>query len=319
MKNKRTGFFYHPACLEHDTGEGHPERPARLRAIIEHLTNVGLLDWLDVREPEPIALETIALVHPKSYIDFIARSCKEELTLLDSDTVVSKNSFLAARLAAGAVVDAVDKVSKGEWQNAFCAVRPPGHHAEVSEAMGFCLFNNVAIGAEWLRRNGKAERVLIIDWDVHHGNGTQNIFYERGDVFYFSVHQWPLYPGTGRAEETGSRAGAQATRNLLFPPRTSEEIYLERFCEATQEIFESFQPDFALISAGFDAHREDPLAQLQLTETGFAQMTDHVLGLAKRFCGARVVSVLEGGYNLNALARSVAAHVERMLAATSTT
>ncbi len=319
MNNKTTGFYYHPTCLEHDTGHGHPERPARLTTIMEHLTTSGLLERLEVCEPEPIALETIALVHPKSYIDYIARSCKDELTSLDSDTVVSKNSFLAARLAAGAVVDAVDKVIAGEWQNAFCAVRPPGHHAEVDQALGFCLFNNIAIAAEWLRRNARAERVLIIDWDVHHGNGTQNIFYERGDVFYFSAHQWPLYPGTGRAEETGSGAGAGTTRNLTFPPMTSEADYRERFCEATREIYESFQPDFTLLSAGFDAHHEDPLAQLKLTENGFAALTDHVLGLAQKYCGHRVVSLLEGGYNLNALARSVAAHLERMLAVTMKT
>ncbi len=319
MNKKRTGFYYHPSCLEHDTGHGHPERPARLTAIMEHLKSSGLLEKLDVYAPEPIALETIALVHPKSYIDYVARSCKDELTLWDSDTVVSKNSFLAARLAVGAIIAAVDKVSAGQWQNAFCAVRPPGHHAEVEQAMGFCLFNNVAIAAEWLRRNTRAERVLIIDWDVHHGNGTQNIFYDRGDVFYFSAHQWPLYPGTGRTEEAGRGAGLNATRNLLVPPLTSEEKYLERFCAATQEIFATFQPDFTLISAGFDAHREDPLAQLQLTENGFAALTDHVLGWAQRYCENRVVSVLEGGYNLNALAHSVAAHVECMLAATSRT
>ena len=314
MNKKRTGFYYHPACLEHDTGEGHPERPARLRAIVEHLTLSGLWDKLDVHEPEPCMLETLALVHPKSYIDYIARSCREELTLLDSDTVVSQNSFKAARLAAGAVVEAVEQVSAGKWQNAFCAIRPPGHHAEIEQAMGFCLFHNVAIGAEWLRRNARAERVLIIDWDVHHGNGTQNIFYERGDVFYFSAHQWPLYPGTGREEETGNGEGANATRNLLLSPFTSEEEYLARFCAVAREIYESFKPDFTLLSAGFDAHRDDPLAQLQLTETGFARLTDHVLALAEEYCGNRVVSVLEGGYNLNALAHAVAAHVERMLA-----
>ncbi|NUO82472.1 histone deacetylase, partial [candidate division KSB1 bacterium] len=234
-------------------------------------------------------------------------------------TVVSKNSFTAARLAVGAVVAAVEQVSLGKWQNAFCAIRPPGHHAEVEQAMGFCLFNNVAIAAEWLRRKQRAERVLIIDWDVHHGNGTQNIFYERGDVFYFSAHQWPLYPGTGRAEETGNGAGAGTTQNLPIPPLTSEAEYLERFCEATREIYESFQPEFTLISAGFDAHRDDPLAHLELTEAGFAALTDHVLSLSEKYCEHRVVSVLEGGYNLTALAQSVAAHLERILAAAKMT
>jgi len=319
MSKKRTGFYYHPACLEHDTGHGHPERPARLTAIMEHLTNAGMLDKLDVCEPEPIALETIALVHPPKYIDYVSRSCTDKLTPLDSDTVVSKNSFTAARLAVGAVVAAVEQVSLGKWQNAFCAIRPPGHHAEVEQAMGFCLFNNVAIAAEWLRRKQRAERVLIIDWDVHHGNGTQNIFYERGDVFYFSAHQWPLYPGTGRAEETGNGAGAGTTQNLPIPPLTSEAEYLERFCEATREIYESFQPEFTLISAGFDAHRDDPLAHLELTEAGFAALTDHVLSLSEKYCEHRVVSVLEGGYNLTALAQSVAAHLERILAAAKMT
>jgi acetoin utilization deacetylase AcuC-like enzyme len=228
--------------------------------------------------------------------------------------VVSQHSFAVAHLAASAAVAAVDQVSSGKWQNAFCAVRPPGHHAELDRAMGFCLFNNVAIAAEWLRHHHRAERVLIIDWDVHHGNGTQNIFYERGDVFYLSAHEWPLYPGTGRKDETGAGAGKGATLNVPIAPHTEAADYVSQFTAAVQEVFSAFRPDFTIISAGFDAHRDDPLAHLQLTETDFARMTTWVLQLAHEHCQDRVVSVLEGGYHLSALAHCVAAHLECMIA-----
>ena len=309
-----TGFYYHPDCLQHDTGAGHPERPARLTAVRDHLEAAGLLRQMEVCQPRPASRETLQLVHPQAYVDHIEKSCQSGFVWLDSDTVAGQHSFAAASLAAGAVVEAADKVSSGTWRNAFCAVRPPGHHAEVNCAMGFCLFNNAAIAAEWLRRQRRAERVLIIDWDVHHGNGTQNIFYHRGDVFYFSAHEWPLYPGTGGLEETGAGAGAGATRNLPIAPHTSAAEYERRFARAVQEIFASFQPDFTIVSAGFDAHREDPLAHLQLTEVNFAEMTALTLQLAREYCRDRVVSVLEGGYNLQALAQSVAAHLEVMIA-----
>jgi acetoin utilization deacetylase AcuC-like enzyme len=313
-KTLMTGFYYHPTFLRHDTGPGHPERPARLTAVREHLEATGLLQKLDHCEPPVLARELLELVHPPAYVDHIAKSCRADLALLDSDTVVSQQSFAAASLAVSAAVAAVDKVSSGKWQNAFCAVRPPGHHAEADRAMGFCLFNNVAIAAEWLRRNHRAERVLIIDWDVHHGNGTQDIFYHRGDVFYFSAHEWPLYPGTGNEDETGAGEGRGATRNLPIAPYTSAEEYESQFAEAVQEIFASFKPDFAIVSAGFDAHRDDPLAHLQLTEDQFTRMTALVLKLAHEYCQDQLVSVLEGGYHLNALAHCVAAHVECMIA-----
>jgi acetoin utilization deacetylase AcuC-like enzyme len=312
-----TGLFYHPTCLLHDPGPGHPERPDRLKAIRDHLEKTDLIRRVQLYEPEPAELETLAFVHPRDYIENIERrslSAGGGRVALDSDTLASQHSFAAARIAAGAAVEAVDKVSRGGLNNAFCAVRPPGHHAERATAMGFCLFNNVAIAAEWLIHNQRAEKILIIDWDVHHGNGTQDIFYERGDVFYLSLHQWPLYPGTGREDEKGERAGKGATLNIPLPPATPEQKYLDIFQKAVEETFTKFRPDFVLISAGFDAHRDDPLANLMLTEAAFGKMTEFVAESAKTFCGARLVSVLEGGYNLAALAGSVAAHVEELVA-----
>lgn len=312
-----TGFYYHSQFLKHDTGEGHPERTARLEAIMSHLNAAGVLAQVKIIEPKPAAIAAIANVHARDYIEWIKQSCSPPLCSLDADTVVSEHSFVAAQLAVGAAIDAVDQVSSGKLHNAFCAVRPPGHHAEISTAMGFCLFNNVAIAADWLLRNGRAEHVLIIDWDVHHGNGTQSIFYERGEVYFLSFHEWPLYPGTGRESETGIGAGLGATRNVTIAPYTAEANYLERFFAEVDEVYGKFKPDVVLISAGFDAHLHDPLAHLRLTESGFARMTEFVLQLAQVSCQGKVVSLLEGGYHLEGLARSVAAHVEKLHAASA--
>ena len=311
-----TGLFYHPTCLLHDNAPGHPECPERLKAIHEHLEKSDLLSKVQRFEPQPANIETLAFVHPRDYIESIERHCAaagNDRVRLDADTTVCKDSFAAARLAAGAAVEAVDKVSRGEVRNAFCAVRPPGHHAEAATAMGFCLFNNVAIAAECLVRAKRAEKVLIVDWDVHHGNGTQHIFYERGDIYYLSLHQWPLYPGTGREDETGEGRGREATRNVPLPPATTEQKYLDAFYKAAEEVFAKFKPDFLLLSAGFDAHRDDPLANQQLTEAGFGKMTKFTLALAESFCAGKLVSLLEGGYNFTALADSVVAHVEGLL------
>lgn len=308
-----TGFFSPPTCLLHNNGPGHPERPERLKAIQETLRKSGLSKQLKFLEPPAAERETLALIHPRDYIENIAEVCARTgngIAMLDSDTAVSQGSFTAAQLAAGAAVAAVERVSRGELTNAFCAVRPPGHHAERATAMGFCLFNNAAIAAEWLVREKRAEKILIIDWDVHHGNGTQDIFYERGDIFYLSLHQWPLYPGTGREDEIGEGHGHGATRNVPLPPATTEQKYLDTFYKTAEEVFKKFKPDFVLLSAGFDAHRDDPLANLQLTAKGFGSMTKFSLELAVSFCAGKAVSLLEGGYNLTALADSVVAHLE---------
>ncbi len=311
-----TGLFSHPTCLLHDNGPGHPERPDRLKSIHETLEKSGLATRLKFFEPAPAERELLAFIHPRDYIESIAEICSRVgngRARLDGDTSVSKDSFVAAQLAVGAAVEAVDQVSRGELANAFCAVRPPGHHAERAVAMGFCLFNNAAIAAEWLAREKRAEKVLIIDWDVHHGNGTQHLFYERGDIFYLSLHQWPLYPGTGREDEIGEGHGRGATRNVPLPPATTEQKYLDIFFKTTEDVFKKFKPDFLLLSAGFDAHRDDPLANQQLTAAGFGRMTKFARELAESFCAGKNVSLLEGGYNLTALADSVAAHVEALL------
>jgi len=309
-----TGFFYHPTFLLHDTGSGHPERPDRLRVILNHLQESKLLDRLEQFEPSPAEVDDLALVHPKAHIKSIEEACHRAPAALDSDTIVSTAaSYDTARLAAGAAIQACELVATGNLFNAFCAVRPPGHHAEPEQAMGFCLFSNVAIAASWLRSRQLAERVLIVDWDVHHGNGTQAATYDRGDIFFLSFHQWPLYPGTGRPEERGRGEGVEKNLNITFAPDTSEADYLEKFSSTVKKVFVEYSPDFILISAGFDAHRDDPLANLNLTESSYAQMTELVVELAEKPAGGRIVSVLEGGYNLTALAGSVAAHLEVLL------
>jgi acetoin utilization deacetylase AcuC-like enzyme len=315
-----TGLFHHPTCLLHDAGPGHPERPDRLKAIHEHLEKSDLINKVQRFEPAPAEVETLAFVHPRDYIETVERqsaAAGSGYVALDSDTLVSQHSFVAARLAAGAAVEAADKVSRGELRNAFCAVRPPGHHAKRASAMGFCLFNNVAVATEWLIRNQRAEKILIIDWDVHHGNGTQDIFYERGEVFYVSLHQWPLYPGTGREDEKGEGRGKGATLNVPLPPATPEQKYLDIFQKTVETVFTKFRPDFLLLSAGFDAHRDDLLANLMLTEAAFGKMTGFVADLAGSLCDGRLVSVLEGGYHLTALAGSVAAHLDVLIAQSS--
>ncbi len=310
----KTGLVYDDRYLEHDTGRGHPERPERLQHLMAHLRGVELFDRLTLLSPRPAALEWIELIHPAEYIERVRRACQPGLHFLDADTVVGERSFEVARLAVGGAIAACDAVLGGELDHAFCAVRPPGHHAEPNRAMGFCLFNNVAVAARYVQNQYSIERVCILDWDVHHGNGTQNAFYDDGTVFYISLHQHPLYPGTGRAEERGVGEGAGRTLNFPIPAGKDDGYYLELLEERVEPEVVDFDPDFLLISAGFDAHRDDPLASMALTERGFAEMTRLVKEWAAECCAGRLVSLLEGGYNLDALARSVHEHLRCLVA-----
>jgi len=307
------GFFFHPAFHGHDTGPSHPERPERLKAICDHLRAVGLWDSLIHQEPKAAPRDTLELVHPSSYIDAVECACREGPVALDPDTVASPGSWGAALRAVGAVTEAIDAVVSGQLTAAFCAVRPPGHHALADRAMGFCLFNNVAIGARYAQQRHRLERVLIVDWDVHHGNGTQAIFYDDPSVLYFSTHQFPFYPGTGARGERGEGSGTGSTINRPLPAGSGDQALIATFQEGLVPAADRFKPELVLISAGFDAHRDDPLAGLQVTEEGYAELTRIVRQVANAHAGGRLVSVLEGGYHLQALARSVEAHLRALL------
>jgi acetoin utilization deacetylase AcuC-like enzyme len=306
-----TLLYSHDACLAHDTGEHHPERPARLTAVLDALAAPAFAAL--VRRPAPkAAVEDVARAHSRRYVEaLLAALPKEGHAALDADTIVSPGSGEAALRAAGAVVAAVDAVMAGEAKNAFCAVRPPGHHAERERAMGFCLFNNVAVGALRARAAHGLERAAVIDFDVHHGNGTQAIFADDPHLFYGSTHQYPLYPGTGARGETG----VGNIVNAPLRPNAGSAEFRTAFNELILPALEDFRPDFVLISAGFDAHRRDPLAQLNLVEADFAWATERLVELAGRHCRGRIVASLEGGYDLEALAASAAAHVAALMAA----
>jgi acetoin utilization deacetylase AcuC-like enzyme len=313
----RTAFIFHPAYLAHDTGPSHPESPERLRTIQRALKESGALARLEQPvlpdRPREGILDWIRMVHSPSHVQRIESIRRVKgLDYLDGDTPVSAGSHDAAVFAVEGTLAAVDAVAAGRATNAFCAVRPPGHHAESNRAMGFCLFNNVAVAARYIQQVHRLEKILIIDWDVHHGNGTQEIFYDDPTVFYFSVHQWPLYPGTGREEERGRAKGEGFTLNCPLPPGRGDLEYAAVFEKILRPAVDAFQPSFILISAGFDAHRDDPLAGMRVTESGFGEMTRCAVGWAERHCRGRIVSCLEGGYNLDALARSVETHIDRL-------
>lgn len=298
-------LYTHPSFLAHDTGPAHPERADRLRAIAAALDEARFPALRRIEAPRG-TLDQIRLVHLPEYVDHIFDLVPDSGHLYaDSDTVLSPGSGEAALHAVGAVCAAVDAVCSGAAQNAFCAVRPPGHHAEPSHAMGFCLFNNVAIAAQYARSKYPISRVAIVDFDVHHGNGTQAVFYREPQVLYASTHQMPLYPGTGSARETG----VGNIFNAPLPPGSGGEAFRAAMEEKIFPALRKFEPQLLLISAGFDAHRDDPLASLNLVEEDYAWVTRELLSIAKSYCEGRLVSVLEGGYDLNALGRSVAAHV----------
>ncbi|MCX7623556.1 MAG: histone deacetylase [Thermomicrobium sp.] len=307
----RTAIVTSRIFLEHETGD-HPERPERLEAILRLLERTGRLDDRQVIEPDPADEDTIALVHDRNYIEELREFAARGGGWLDADTIVSPRSYDVARLAVGAAVAAVDLVLRGEEPRAFALVRPPGHHAEPDRGMGFCLFNNVAVAAQWALERYGLERVAIIDWDVHHGNGTQAAFYRTDRVFFVSLHQWPLYPGTGRADEVGEGLGYGYTLNIPLPPRSDDRAYVRAFDEAIEPRLRSYRPELLLVSAGYDAHYADPLAAMAVTEQGFSVMAERVLRWAREWCAGRLVLVLEGGYNLSALASSVAATLDAL-------
>ncbi|TKJ35614.1 histone deacetylase [bacterium (candidate division B38) B3_B38] len=310
----RTGLVYHPDYLKHNPGGGHPENPQRLQGIIEHLKKVSIWTQLVHIEPAMASEELLELVHTKEHIERVRLTSQQGFGCLDQgDTLVSTLSFAVARLAVGGVLKAVDAVMQGTVDNAFAAIRPPGHHAERDRAMGFCLFNNVAIAARYLQQNWKIERVLIVDWDVHHGNGTQHIFEEDPTVLYFSTHQYPYYPGTGSAAEKGKGRGEGYTLNIPLAYGSDEEDYLRAFQTELLPAALSFKPDFILISAGFDAHQDDPLAGMKLTENSYYQFTRIIKNIASDACQGRIVSMLEGGYNLISLSRSLESHLKALM------
>ena len=310
----KTGFVYHDIYLEHKTTAGHPESPKRLVAIVENLKSKGLYSELFHVTPSPVESKWLTKIHTTEYIERVKKSCQEDAGYLDTlDVPISPSSYEAALMAAGGLLSAIDAVMEGKIENAFCAVRPPGHHAVEDGALGFCIFNNVAIGTRYIQEKYGLSKVLIVDWDVHHGNGTQAAFYDDPDVLYFSVHRYPFYPGTGSNTERGAGKGSNYIINVPLPAGSTDEAYLMAFEKKLKSAAISFSPDFVLISSGFDAHKDDPLGGMKVTEQGYIQMTRIVKEIAQKCCESRLVSVLEGGYNLQALAASVEAHIRVLM------
>jgi acetoin utilization deacetylase AcuC-like enzyme len=310
-----TGLVHDPRFLEHRTPPGHPERPERLESVLKHLERTGRMSRLVAIPAEPCAMEWIERVHPRAHVEELRRACAsagDAPLYLDPDTPVSAGSWQAALLACGGTLRACDSVLGGRVANAFVAARPPGHHAESSRAMGFCLLNQVAIAARYLQARHGIERVLIVDWDVHHGNGTQEIFYGDPSVLYFSTHEYPFYPGTGAREERGQGRGEGATLNVPMGAGAGDEEFLAAYRERLVPAARSFRPGFVLVSAGFDAHASDPLAGARLSTACYGELTRIVRSIADESCGGKLVSVLEGGYDLQALAESVAAHLDAL-------
>lgn len=306
--------FYDDGFLLHDTGPEHPESPGRLKAILGAVDAAGLKAQLVWPKFAPATVDQIGAVHAPAYIETVHQAVRSGARLLPTgDTPVSGRSWDAALLAAGAAIAAGDHVATGGVASAFCLVRPPGHHATTDRGMGFCVFNNAAIAARHLQRAHGIRRILIADFDVHHGNGTQAIFYDDDSVFYFSVHQRGIYPGTGRAEETGAGKGAGATLNVELDAGDGDPPALAAFREKLKPAMQRFKPEFVIVSAGFDAHRDDPLGDLRYTDAGYAAMTRELVGIADAHARGRIVLVLEGGYGLPGMSESVVAILKVLL------
>jgi acetoin utilization deacetylase AcuC-like enzyme len=312
--SRQTGFLFDEVYRHHLVGDtGHPERPERLTAILGGLEKAGLLNRLTRIPARPATDDELALAHDRAYIDLVKRelaNVQGVSELSTGDTDVTRESLAAARAAVGGVLNAADAVASGRMKNAFCAVRPPGHHATRNRGMGFCIFNNVAIAARYLQKVHGIRRVLIVDFDYHHGNGTQDIFYDDDSVFYFSTHHYGAYPGTGSAAETGAGKAAGTKLNVPLPPGASDAQILAAFEQQLVPAARRFKPDFILVSAGFDGMRNDVLGRFDITPAGYTAITRVIVRLADELCQGRIVSVLEGGYRLDGLAESVAAHVK---------
>jgi acetoin utilization deacetylase AcuC-like enzyme len=305
----KTGLITSDTYKNHNTGEGHPEKIDRITAVIDNFKKIDNkeLIW---KKPTKFDQSFLINTHSSKYIDLVSKSFPEnDLAFLDGDTVVSPGSKEATKDAVGSIITAIDGVQQKEFKNAFCAVRPPGHHAEKEKAMGFCIYNNVAVGANYLIEKYKFNKVAIIDFDVHHGNGTQDIFNNNEKVLYISTHQFPYYPGSGTEQEKGKYNNIF---NIPLPAGTTSKEYLNAY-EFVLKKIKIFKPEFILLSAGFDAHKDDPLAQFQLESKDFYEITKRTLELSKLYCNGKVVSILEGGYDLNALKESTAMHVNALL------
>lgn len=312
--NIPTGIVIGDIFKEHKTGAFHPEKPERLDAILEGIQKNGIHKELFQIDFGKADVNDIAEIHTREYISRVEESCRCGASFIDSaDTAISPKSYEVALYAVGGVISAVDAVVQKKVKNAFCAVRPPGHHAEASLALGFCLFNNVAIAARYIQKKYNLEKILIIDWDVHHGNGTQNAFYSDSSVLYFSIHQSPHYPGSGMQNETGSAEGEGFTINYPVPAGYGDSEYVEIFQRVVVPASHSFKPHFVLISCGFDPHMNDPLSGMRLTEKGFGKLTKIVKKIADEFCEGRLVSILEGGYDYDGISESSAVHIISLL------